>query len=376
MVKIGILSMQRIFNYGSFLQAYALKEIFKELNCDVQFVDYHIEKCLIKSNEKKGLLRKILKAIEVSKYNAPFKEKIKFIKYKKNYASNYYPYLEINENMNYTPKLDMLVIGSDEVFNCVQNNTNVGYSLELFGKNHQAKRLISYGASCGNTTLEKLHKYGVQEEIVNYLKKFDAISVRDDNTGNIVKSLTGRTPEYHLDPVLVYDYINKCKDIPKTVEENNYIVLYGYSGRFTNEECNYIKEYSNQKGLKVYCIGGVQNCCDKFIDCSPFKVIAYFQNAEFIITDTFHGTIMSIITHKKFVSLVRKSGYGNFEKLTDLLNRVDLSNRIIDNISLLDNVLNQPINYNDVDSIIQKERLHTYDYLKKQIDCLNGGNHE
>ena len=85
---------------------------------------------------------------------------------------------------------------------------------------------------------------------------------------------------------------------------------------------------------------------------------------------------MSIITHKRFVSLVRKNGYGNFEKLTDLLNRINLTSRIIENITFLDEILNNPINYDDVDNIIQKERLHTYDYLKKQIDVLNGGNHE
>ena len=376
MLKVGILSMQRIFNYGSFLQAYALKKILEELGCNVQFVDYHIEKCLVDSNKKKGIYRKILKVIEVFKYKAPFKEKIKFIQYKKNYASNYYPYLGVNNNMNYTPYLDMLIIGSDEVFNCVQNNTNVGYSLELFGKGHNAKRVVSYAASFGNTTLDKLDKYNIKKEIAGYLKKFDSISVRDENTGNIIKCLTEKNFEYNLDPVLIYDYINKCNDIPQTIEESNYIVLYGYSGRFTDEECNFIKNYIKEKNLKIYCIGGVQNCCDKFIDCSPFKVIAYFQHAEFVITDTFHGTIMSIITHKRFVSLVRKNGYGNFEKLTDLLNRINLTSRIIENITFLDEILNNPINYDDVDNIIQKERLHTYDYLKKQIDVLNGGNHE
>ena len=116
----------------------------------------------------------------------------------------------------------------------------------------------------------------------------------------------------------------------------------------------FIKRYKDVDD-EIYCIGGVQNCCDKFIDCSPFKVIAYFQHAEFVITDTFHGTIMSIITHKRFVSLVRKNGYGNFEKLTDLLNRINLTSRIIENITFLDEILNNPINYDDVDNIIQKE---------------------
>lgn len=106
--------------------------------------------------------------------------------------------LGVAGKMNYTPQLDYLVIGSDEVFNCVQKNRNVGYSPELFGEGNNAKRLISYAASFGNTTLEKLDKYKKKDEIASLLKKFDAISVRDSNSGKIVESLTGRFPTITL----------------------------------------------------------------------------------------------------------------------------------------------------------------------------------
>ena len=68
------------------------------------------------------------------------------------------PLLGITDEMNYNPTLDCLVIGSDEVFNCIQKNSNVGYSTELFGKDNRADRLITYAASFGNTTLEKAGK--------------------------------------------------------------------------------------------------------------------------------------------------------------------------------------------------------------------------
>lgn len=368
MIKVGILSMQRIFNYGSFLQAYGLKSILLELGCEVEFVDYHVGDCLIPQDSAKGLLRKLEKGMEVFGYNAPFKEKIRFIKYKKNYSKNYYPYLGINESMNYLPKLDLLVIGSDEVFNCVQNNANVGFSSELFGSPNRAKRLISYAASCGNTTLKKLEQYNVKDEVSSWLCDFDSISVRDANTRDIVSEITGKKLEYNIDPVLAYDFINKCKEIPNKVIEKQYIILYGYSGRFSDKECKKIRDFADKKGLKIFCIGGVQNCCDKFIDCSPFEVIAYFQTAEAIITDTFHGSIISIITHQNFVSLVRSSGYGNFEKMTDLLKRLKLDDRIIENMNDLDDFFNQDIDYTTADPVIEKERKHTYDYLQGEIE--------
>ena len=367
MKNAGILSMQRIANYGSFLQAYGLKKLLEELGCDVQFVDYHPGETLIPADGGKGIVRKISKVLEVFRYSAPLKEKFRFIKYKKNYAANYYPYLGIDNQMNYSPKLDLLIIGSDEVFNCVQSNTNVGFAPELFGKGNRAARTVSYAASFGNTTVQKLKKYKVDEMVGDWLTEMDAISVRDTNSGEVVENITGRKPEYHLDPVLIYDFIGKCDQIPESVPEDNYMLLYGYSGRFSKDECKFIRAYAKKKCLKVFCIGGIQGVCDKFIDCNPFQVIAYFQHADCVITDTFHGTIMSVITHRQFVSVVRNSGYGNSEKMKDLMRRLGLSSRIIDNLKVLTEMLNTKIDYETVDEIISKERKKSYEYLECQI---------
>ena len=271
--------------------------------------------------------------------------------------------------MNYSPELDVLVIGSDEVFNCVQNNTNVGFSPDLFGANNNAKKVITYAASFGNTTVEKLNKYGVKDEVAGYLQKIDSISVRDTNSGRIVKELTGKEPLYNLDPVLAYDFISKCSDIPTDVSENKYMILYGYAGRFSKEECKKIRAYADSKDLKIYCIGGVQDACDKFIDCNPFQVIAYFQHADCVVTDTFHGTILSVITHRQFISVVRKTGYGNAEKMTDLIGRLGLSDRIVDELNIFEDKVEEPINYENVDKIIQTERERSYKYLKTINMC-------
>ena len=269
--------------------------------------------------------------------------------------------------MNYTPELDILVIGSDEVFNCVQNNTNVGFSPDLFGVGNNAKKVITYAASFGNTTVEKLEKYDVKDKVSSWLKNIDSISVRDKNSGKIVKELTGSEPEYNLDPVLIYDFIGKCKDIPSVVPEKNYMILYGYSGRFSKEECKKIRKYANTKALKIFCIGGVQDVCDKFIDCNPFEVIAYFKHADCVVTDTFHGTILSVITHKQFVSVVRSSGYGNSEKMTDLLERLGLEQRALESIEQIEKTINTKINYQKVDEIVLKERDSTHVYLENML---------
>lgn len=372
MAKVGILSMQRIINYGSFLQAYGLKMMLEELGHDVQFVDYHVCEPLIKDGgkQKTGFARKIDKAFEALSYDAPVKQKIQFIKYKKEFAEKYHHILGLTKEPNYNPELDTLVIGSDEVFNCVQANSNVGYSLELFGKGSKAKRTITYAASFGNTTIKKLQHHEKVQEISECLKMLDAISVRDNNSAEVVKELSGKDIVYNLDPVLAYDFINKCKLIPQIRPTEKYLILYAYSGRISKDEAAWISAYAKKKGLKIYAIGGVQKCADRYIDCSPFEVLSYFINAEEVITDTFHGTIFSVITKRQFATIVRKSNgvsYGNEEKLTDLLKRLGLEERRVYDVSDIDDMQNQPIEYSLVQSIIDGERNRTMDYLRKQV---------
>lgn len=358
--------LQRIANYGSFLQAYALKQLIEELGCKVEFVDYHVGEPVVKDGADSGnkYVRKLKKGLETFQYQAPLAHKLAFIQYKRTFADKYMPLLGITDEKNYNPTLDCLVIGSDEVFNCIQMNSNVGYSTELFGKDNHADRLIAYAASFGNTTLEKLEKYQKANEVGSLLKKFDA------NSGSIVEQLTGKAPVYNLDPVLTYDYMNCCDKIPQIDAGEKYLILYAYAGRISNDEADWISKYSKEKNLKVYAIGGIQKCADRFIDCSPFEVLAYFRNAEEVVTDTFHGSIFSVITHRPFTTLIRKSvgnSYGNEEKLSDLLNRLDLAERMTTRVEDAERINQKPIDYGKVDELLKAHREIAKDYLRDNL---------
>ena len=366
MKKVGILSMQRIKNYGSFLQAYALKTMIEELGHQVEFVDYRVGEPLIEEKNSSGKLSKVT---SILKGDAPLIQKIQYINHKRNF-DKYLSELNLTETPNYSPELDVLVIGSDEVFNCIQKNKNVGYSLELFGKDNNAKKVMTYAASFGNTTTDKLKKHEKDKEISELLSQIDAISVRDNNSGSVVKDLTNKEIVYNLDPVLVFDYPNREGLIPNIETKEKYMIVYAYNNRISKEESKWIKEYAKKNNLKVYAIGGAQNCADKFIDCSPFEVLAYFNNAECIITDTFHGSIFSIIMQKQFVTLVRKSvgnEYGNEEKLTDLLERLNLKNRIAMSINEIEEIIKKEIDYSSTTKIIKDEMNKTLDYLREEI---------
>ena len=353
--------MQRIKNYGSFLQAYALKKIIESLGYNVEFVDYHIENPIIKDNDK----GKIQKGINALKGKAKISHKLMYILHKKDFSKNF-EVLNLTEKPNYNPVLDTLVIGSDEVFNIIQSNKNVGYSLELFGKDHNAKKVITYAASFGNTTLDKIKNHNKTNELASLLNDINELSVRDENSFNIVKNLTGREAVINLDPVLMYDYMNSNL-IPEIKVNDKYMIIYAYNNRLSKEEAKYIKKMAKEQNIKVYSIGGAQPYADKFINCTPFEVLAYFKNAEYIVTDTFHGSIFSIINNKPFVTLVRKSkdnSYGNEEKLTYLLENLNLKDRITYSYHNIKDILEKRIDYVTTNEIIENERKETIKYLK------------
>lgn len=368
MGKVGIMSMQRIFNYGSFLQSYGLKKMLEELGAHVEFVDYHPGPTVAISTKKNGLFRKVEKALETFQIKTSVRNKVGFINFKRSYAKKYLPVLGIGEVYNYSPHLDLLIIGSDEVFNCVQSNPNVGFSADLFAQNQKAERIVSYAASFGNTTYEKLVTAEVDEKVSTWLGSFNSLSVRDENSKKIIKKLANKSPEKHVDPVIAYDFIKK-ESLPNVNTKNPYLLLYGYTGRFSREECVEITKFANEHNLEILCIGGIQNggSAFRFINCSPLEVISYFQNAQYVITDTFHGTILSVIAHKSFVTIVRKSGYGNVEKILDLLKILELTERQLLSLENIDQVIFNKIDYFAVDHIIQTERNRTYDYLKEEL---------
>lgn len=123
-----------------------------------------------------------------------------------------------------------------------------------------------------------------------------------------------------------------------------------------------------RKEFEGICNWWYPKCADRFVDCSPFEVLAYFRNAEEVITDTFHGSIFSVITHRPFTTLIRKSvgnSYGNEEKLSDLLKRLGLANRMTTKIEDTENINEKAIDYAKVDEQLKAHREVAKEYLRK-----------
>lgn len=382
-MRVGIMSMQRIYNYGSFLQAYALKTRIEQLGHSVEFVDYVIEPCLITGTEGtnktintsgkrtyshlRSLAGRIYRLFDKDRRRI-YENGKSYEAWEKRFKSEFFPLLDLKEEKNYHPEVDVLVIGSDEVFNCLQTNSTVGFSLDLFGKDNRAGKTITYAASFGNTTLEGLKKYKVDNTISSLLKDLSDISVRDRNSGLIVEELTERKVKYHLDPVFIYDFKNEMN---YPIEDVPYMVVYAYSGRINEKEKVEIVKFAKSHNLKLLALGGVHDFCDEYINANPFEMLQYMKNAQYVVTDTFHGTVFSIKFNKQFATISRQGHegvYGNQEKIEDLLRRFELESRLLGKPSDLRGLLEREIDYVAINGKIEREVQSSLLYLENNIN--------
>lgn len=351
--------MHKVINYGSFLQAYALKQLLLQNGADkVLFIDIKQGKQLKgfePENSRKRLMRVVKEVL-----NGQLITKIRNRKHQDSVRRC----IESNSHLLETDKgfgtqYDLAVIGSDEVFNCCQKSI-WGYTPQLYGEIPEARQVISYAGSFGHTQYEQLVEHNIDGEIGATMRKLSAISVRDDNSFDIVKRLTGIEPFIHLDPVLAYGYQEEIAQAEPT-EDKDYIVVYAYAGRIKEQsEINAICDFARKNNKKLYSFT-YYDWCDKTISpSSPLEVLSWFRGADYVVTDTFHGTIFSIITQRQFVTLIRPS---NQNKIGSLLKTMGLSHRGVYRPEIISETLTAVINYDLVDNRLNINRQQTHRYL-------------
>lgn len=360
-MKIGIISMQRVPNYGSFLQAYALRRTLEDLNCSVEFIDYKPGKPIVPYNKIKRAAYIIVNSACV-RY---ILDRVKLIlnpnDFKANYRMHFLPQLGVTYSRKSHSNSDVVIIGSDEVFNCLTNNFNIGYSPMLLGDVSSASKIYTYAASAGQTTYDDLRKVGAIEITNQHLNRIDQFSVRDENTRILIGQLTNSFPDINLDPVLIYDF-----ELPKVKRLHpRYVVLYTYPSRkYSLPEQNMIKDFCKRMGCVLLSFGAAQEWIPNKYLFDPLTMLAHFKQADYIITDTFHGSVFSIKYNCNFVSYIRPD---NKNKLLDLLTRLKREDRIIEDFSQLDTLFGTDIQYDETNRKLNVEKNRTIDYLSKIV---------
>lgn len=364
-MNICILSMQRVNNYGSLLQSYSLKKTIESLGHKVYFIDIkkgHNENLNIICNQSYSNLSQGDKnwiATQILR----IKNKFSSLDMKKKFEEFRINDLQIESN-HCDKGYDICVIGSDEVFNCLQKS-KWGFDPQLFGEVKAAKKSITYAASCGSTKAEMLPEE-LKAAISKAMTNLSAISVRDENTALFVQALTGREVVYHLDPVAIGDFSNEIQNVHlENKLPAHYCLIYSYQGRMNDENTKEkILAYCKKNKLTPVAPFGKQNWIKPQKVLSPFELLKAFVNADSIITDTFHGTLFGAKFGKRMAIIIRDS---NKNKLNDLTMRLGLENHVLTDINNLSNVLNKELNRTSIDEILVSERKRTLNYLRSSL---------
>lgn len=362
-MKVGILSMQRVPNYGSFLQAYALKTMLLECGADeVEFIDIEPGEQIIKKSFM-SRSRNLFKRLSNGSLLHRGKEK-EWGKANAIWFRQFNGLLGMGNELKPKGTWDLAVIGSDEVFNCCQMSS-YGFTRQLYGEIDGAPKVVSYAGSFGHTTMDQLIKYHLIGQIQTAMKSMEAISVRDKNSFDIIKGIIGKEPYLHIDPVLAYGYSKEIEEIP-VPDLKDYVLIYSYNGRINNkQEIREIIRFAHSKNKKLISLFCHYDWCDEeILPQSPFHALGIFKGADYVITDTFHGTIFSVITYKRFCSLIRPS---NNSKLGFLLEHLALKERKVTKPSEISKILEYPISYAETEKVLSRERNNTMNYLKNAM---------
>lgn len=368
-MKVCILSMQRINNMGSLLQAYGLKRILEQIGCEVEYIDIKRidEDYKLLGSYSQDYSNEFEKTGVVGKFSKLDRYILNRIRHRKLERKQDELFEEFRQDKLNISKVsngyDVCIIGSDEVFNCL-NAGAWGFTSQLFGNVPEAKKVITYAACCGATRFEDL-PCNIKNRIRLSFKNVSAFSVRDHNTFEFVKKLGQSEPVENLDPVLVWNYSQEIQDSKMPNFNDKYCIVYSYRNRIhSKKEIGDIKNFCRQNNLRIIAVGAPQYWIKEYVVCSPFQCLELFKNATFVITDTFHGTIFSVKYAKKFSVIVRES---NKNKLNDLVQRLNIEKHRMFDTREVGGIYKIEKDVDSIKCIIEKESNKTYDYLKGNI---------
>ena len=373
MKKINIMTIISFVNYGAILQCFSLNRKIKKLGYNPVEIKYNYNNNFIKSNKllllEKKHIKIFLRSIIVSFYNIIYYKSLK-IKSKKvsefftnNIKWSKYDYNNLNNFYQNPLNCDVLIVGSDQVWNNVDNAKNEPF---LLGFSDNEIKKISYGASIGNCELNE-YQINLFKKNIN---RFDSISVRENTAKRLLSSLTDTQIDVVLDPVFLL-----TKEEWQLIQidyklDYKYILVYAvnsYSKKI-NKVINRLKTIYNLKIVLVLTEAFTRIRADVILrDVGPKEFLGLLDNAELVFTTSFHGTSFSIIYNKPFVSMIEKS---KGSRIVDLLNLVGLQDQIIvSDKNFRDEIFE--IDFTNVNNIVDSLKAQSEQFLTTALEINN-----
>ena len=383
-MRILILTQPLHYNYGGLLQAYALQQVLRRMGHDVvtdrngatpkslwyrisHFV-YHAIRFYILKDYRYYPYRYLF--LSFNKENIALKS---IGTNMRNFVDTHIatiPFFEKNTKTwsNKAQFFDAIVVGSDQVWRATMSDIPV-YFLS-FTEGLQMKR-IAYAASFGTDNLDEYSKVDLKAAS-KYIKLFDAVSVREDSGAQLCRYYFKMNVAHVLDPTMLLtkdDYIKLIEDEDKT---HSLDMLLTYVLDRTQEKKEIIQKISGALHLKPHENGPAKYFSnvieDDFSECvypSVSKWLAGFRDAQFVVTDSFHGMVFSIIFNKPFIVILNtERGASRFNSLLSMLH---LENRMISIGEDLSENLLVPIDYAPINKILDGWKSKSVDYMRQYL---------
>ncbi len=339
--KVCIVTVYNSLNCGSYWQAFALGEAISELGYDVVYYKRNNQNGASSSriNQLKRLLKYCL--------NRDFKNAISFLASLKGFIKMCKHFRIISQK----DKADIFILGSDTIWNLDSEYFKIHFKT-YWGIDFFPMPVISYAASMANTNPNK-----VSDEMKNALSKYEAISVRDNHTFEAINDKVDKDVYIVCDPTLLLKE-SQYKAFLRKKRKNRYLYLYLFE-KLTLEQSSQLKDYCRKNNLMIVNGGSMDtpSYCDQNSIISPDNFITDFYYADYVLTDTFHGAIFSIIFNKQFVVFDRGKN-----KVIELLRLIGLEERLFNGKDLIGH-MTTPINYENVNQRIQDIREFSLDFL-------------
>lgn len=362
-MKIGIITHYDVHNHGALLQLNALVQVLKkEFNADAKALQYDknydflgVElkaKYVLSFRSIKIYLQYLFqRGLQLFFFNIKKKRLFENFKHEANLVGEYYSTCK---------HLDAIIIGSDEVF-----ALHTGPTPALFGHALPTSKVFSYAGCFGPTTLENIKDLHCESFVRSGLNGMIGLGMRDQNSCIIAKSLTNRSAILNVDPVILYGYQSELNRLsaPKL---RKYLLVYAYETRMNDpKEVAMIKKFAKQQGLQIVCAGFYHKWADKNINTDPIELLRYFKYAEMVVTDTFHGCVLSLITQREVAVKLR----DNSNKLLHLLQEYKIENRVIDDAWDLSTIFSEKEDQNYIAQEIIRRRRQSMEYLINMINA-------
>ena len=357
-MKIAILTQPLRTNFGGILQDYALQMVLKRLGHEPVTIDY-----ACRYTKVRWLMGRIKSLITDTKHH------IQFPRYNRAGQENLNRFIHDNITMTKpinAPGLDIInsikpdaiIVGSDQVWSPWANVPIdfLGNMYLDFIPDYKGQR-IAYAASFGGGEWAYTPEW--TEKCRKLAKKFDVISVREESGVKLCKEHLGVEAKHVFDPTLLLTAAEYERLLPASQMQPDY--LFAYILDTSTEKKAFLQKVADKYGLRLVIKGANDDL--KWED-SIEGWLSDIKNAAFVVTDSFHGSVFSILFHRPFLSIINnKRGADRF---TSLLGKLGLLERLINETTKIEDISNE-INWQAIEDRLEHEREVSMNYLKEVL---------